>query len=35
MKVTVLTKGMVPVLKGAVSFMGDGHTAIHAMQQVL
>lgn len=28
MKVTVLTKGMVPVLKGAVSFMGDGHTAI-------
>lgn len=28
MKVTVLKKGMVPVLKGAVSFMGDGHTAI-------
>ena len=28
MKVAVLKKGMVPVLKGAVSFMGDGHTAI-------
>lgn len=28
MKVTMLKKGMVPVLKVAVSFMGDGYTAI-------